>query len=102
MGVTNDPKVIARLLRYVAGGSYAKENKTEHIFTAAADLLDPPASDVEPLYYVPENDGESVYQRPIRTAKGFLQLGFCVCTVKNDVDAAEVCAILNRGEPATE
>lgn len=97
--VKNDPKVVAKLLRCVAAGSYAKENATEHIFNAAADLIDPPLrDDVISYFYVKQG---YIFKRPVRVGEN-ITMGFPVCLVCDGVDAEQVCAILNRGEPATE
>lgn len=37
----NDPKVVAKLLRAIAGGVDAKRNKHDTILICAADMLDP-------------------------------------------------------------
>lgn len=97
--VKNDPKVVAKLLRCVAAGSYAKENATEHIFNAAADLIDPPLRDDVISYYYVRNG--YIFKRPVRTDAG-VTMGFPVCLVCDGVEAEQVCAILNRGEPVTE
>lgn len=39
---TNDPKVIAKLLRALAGGDNAVASGADVILNAAAELLDPP------------------------------------------------------------
>jgi len=52
--------------------------------------------EIEPLFYV---KGAAVFQRPVRSEKG-VRMGFRVCDVCDGVDAAEICAILNKGEPA--
>jgi hypothetical protein len=43
----NDPKVIAKLLRAIAGSDNAKAANHDVIFAAAARLLDPPPSGLE-------------------------------------------------------
>lgn len=93
----NKPKTIARLLRAFASGT-ATPRADAAVFAIAADLLDPPPSDVIPLFYV---KGQAIFQRPTRRGDN-VTMGFCVCEVCDGVDPAEVCAILNKGEPATE
>lgn len=52
-----------------------------------------------PLFYV---KGARIFQRPVRDKTGTkVQMGFVICTVHDGVDPDEVCAVLNRGEPAT-
>jgi len=96
----NDPKTIAKLLRAMACGTEHQASRADAVFTAAADLLDP-ASGAEPLFYVSEKDGKSIFQRPVKTATGvrmgLVRMGFRVCRVEAGVDAVQVCAILNRG-----
>lgn len=95
----NDPKVVAKLLRAIAGGTFAQLHNQDVIFNCAADMLDPPApDDAIALYYV---KGRDIFQRPTRTAKGNTMMGFAVCEVHYGVDPNDVCAILNKGEPAT-
>lgn len=62
----------------------------------AARVIQP--AQPEPLFYVKHG---AVYQRPVRTERD-VSMGFRVCDVCAGVDPVEVCAILNRGEPATE
>lgn len=93
--VKNDPIVIAKLLRAAAGGTAAKEGRKDVVYLAAADLLDPQRSDLIPMFYV---KGNAVFQRPVRGKKG-TTMGFCVCEVSAGVQPADVCAILNKGEP---
>lgn len=90
----NDPKMIAMMLREIAGNG----GNAASVLSTAADMLDPPPSDVIPLFYV---KGNAVFQRPVQHGKN-VRMGFCVCEVMDGVDPAEVCAILNKGEPATE
>jgi hypothetical protein len=99
MAVKNDPKVIAKTLRAMAGGTDHVATGQDIILKAAADLLDPPAHPDGPLFYTKGDD--RIYQRPVKTERG-VQMGFAVCKVYDGIDPAEVCAILNRGEPATE
>lgn len=100
MAVKNDPKVTAKLLRACAGGTDAKKTGHDLIFMTAADMLDPPNSDAEPLFYV---RGKDIFQRPVTNAETRnMSLGFRVCTVADFTDENKVCEILNRGEPATE
>lgn len=49
-----------------------------------------------PLFYVKDM---TIFQRPVSTEKG-VRMGFAVCDVRDGVDPAAVCAILNKGEPA--
>lgn len=62
----------------------------------AAELLKD--ADVLPLFYV---KGREIFQRPTRKGNA-VSVGFRVCTVADHVNPAEVCAILNKGDPATE
>lgn len=95
----NDPKTIAKLLRAIAGGSNAKADRSDVIFNVAADMLDPPPSDVIALFYVKDR---TIFQRPTRTSKGNTMMGFAVCDVRDGLNPNEVCNIMNRGEPAKE
>lgn len=51
-----------------------------------------------PLFYI---KGSTIFQRPVRSGTG-TRLGFAVCDVRDGIDPVDVCAILNKGEPATE
>lgn len=55
---------------------------------------------LKPLFYARNG---VVFQRPVRTKTG-TAMGFAVCEVRDGVDAADVCRILNAGEapPADE
>jgi hypothetical protein len=55
-------------------------------------------AEVLPLFYV---RGSIVFQRPVRNGDR-VRMGFPVCEVMDGVDPDVVCAIMNKGEPATE
>lgn len=56
---------------------------------------------MKPLFYAARG---TIFQRPIKTARGGVTLGFAVCDVRDGIDPNMVCAILNIGEkpPADE
>lgn len=60
-------------------------------------------SEIIPLYYVGKGrmDRKTIFQRPVRNDDN-IAMGFAVCDVRDGIDPAEVCAILNKGDPATE
>lgn len=50
MQVSNNPAVICKLLRAIAGGTDAKASKHDVIFNAAADIIEKLQAEIDDIY----------------------------------------------------